>query len=68
MCLPVKKRGEINAVTSDSDRAGGGGSFVMAGQSVHTDARDDQVHFECSGGDRCSSVVTEHFWTIPFIF
>jgi hypothetical protein len=37
------------------------GCSALAGQPLHTNAGNDQVHLECSCGDRGGVVAFEHF-------
>src|ERR1700678_2248764 len=63
--MPARRRryrNALNSTCSDPDR---GGRLALAGQSLHTNAGNDQVHLECGGGDRCRFVATEYLWTIP---
>jgi hypothetical protein len=58
-CLPAKRKRSIDhAFTSDTDGSGRGGRSALAGQPLHTNAGNDQVHLERSGSDRCGFVAT----------
>ena len=54
----------INAFTSTCDGPDRGRHPALVGQSLHTDAGNDQVYFECSGGHLRSFVATKRFRTI----
>jgi hypothetical protein len=64
VCL--RRERHKNAVTSNIDGFGGGGSSALGGEQFHPDAGDDQVAVERSGGDCHGSLAAEHFWTISF--
>ena len=65
MC-PRREWRNRNAVNTNIDGAGGGGSSAVAGEQFHTDAGADQVNIEWRGGDRRGFVATEHFRTLSF--
>jgi hypothetical protein len=55
-----KKEVNSYALTSSIGFSGGGGRSALGGQP-HTDARDDQVHFERGRGDCSGFMAVKHF-------
>ena len=45
-----------------------GGCSPVAGESVHSDAGNNQINFERRGGDRCGSVDHERIRTLSVPF
>jgi hypothetical protein len=67
--VPAQNRSETdNAFTSTRNGPDRDRRPALVGQSLHTDAGNDQVHLECSGSHRRSFVATEYFRTIPLSF
>ena len=60
-----KKEVNDHAFASSVGFSSGSRRTALGGEP-HTHARNDQVHFECSGGDCGCSVAFEYFWISAF--
>jgi hypothetical protein len=59
------RREEIaDAFNANSDSSDRRGCSALAGQPLHTDAGNDQVHLECSRDHLRGVVASECVWTI----
>jgi hypothetical protein len=66
MGVPGTKEAKGHAFTSSSNGSDCSGCSALVGQSLHTDAGNDQVHPECNRGHWGGVVAPGHFWTVPF--
>jgi hypothetical protein len=64
---PLTKELKVHAFTSSRNGFSRSGCIALAGQSLHTDAGNNQVNLECGGGDLRGFVATEHFRTVSFV-
>jgi hypothetical protein len=65
---PLAKELKLHAFTSSRNGFSRSGCLAVAGQSLHTDAGDNQVNPERGGGDLRGFVASEHFRTVSFVF
>jgi hypothetical protein len=64
----LTKELKVHAFTSSRNGFSRSGCLALAGQSLHTNAGDDQVNPERGGGDLRGFVATEHFRAVSFVF